>query len=325
MSMLRRDRLVNTSAPLEDGFSLYLDLVRFLAAMCVFIGHATESGSLYVGYLPFGNFKHDAVIIFFVLSGLVICATATRPGETWITYLTARASRIYSVAIPAVALSFGLQAIAAFLEPGHSQPEPSADVFLPLSALLFILQSWHPQALPWNGPYWSLCYEVWYYIIFGILLFVRNPGRRNAVAACAALIAGPAILLLFPIWLMGVWIAQRPRFSLGPKSINFIIFFGTFGAVAILDHLDIAIRTPVFFSRTYSRVLAVALFRALFDGLCGRASGNVKFHGFLRSSGTLLCRPSIGGEDHSFFCRIYVFFVFVSLPDDTFLRTILSE
>ena len=184
-----------------------------------------ESGSLYVGYLPFGNFKHDAVIIFFVLSGLVICATATRPGETWITYLTARASRIYSVAIPAVALSFGLQAIAAFLEPGHSQPEPSADVFLPLSALLFILQSWHPQALPWNGPYWSLCYEVWYYIIFGILLFVRNPGRRNAVAACAALIAGPAILLLFPIWLMGVWIVQRPRFSLGPKSINFIIFF----------------------------------------------------------------------------------------------------
>ena len=126
-----------------------------------------KSGSLYFGYLPFGNFKHDAVIIFFVLSGLVICATATRPGETWITYLTARASRIYSVAIPAVVLSFGLQAIAAFLEPGHSQPEPSADVFLPLSALLFILQSWHPQALPWNGPYWSLCYEVWYYIIFG--------------------------------------------------------------------------------------------------------------------------------------------------------------
>ena len=246
MSMLRRDRLVNTSAPLEDGFSLYLDLVRFLAAMCVFIGHATESGSLYFGYLPFGNFKHDAVIIFFVLSGLVICATATRPGETWITYLTARASRIYSVAIPAVVLSFGLQAIAAFLEPGHSQPEPSADVFLPLSALLFILQSWHPQALPWNGPYWSLCYEVWYYIIFGILLFVRNSGRRNAVAACAALIAGPAILLLFPIWLMGVWIVQGPRFSLGPKSINFIIFFGTFGAVAILDHLDIAIRTRFF-------------------------------------------------------------------------------
>jgi len=291
MSMLRRDRLVNTSAPLEDGFSLYLDLVRFLAAMCVFIGHATESGSLYVGYLPFGNFKHDAVIIFFVLSGLVICATATRPGETWITYLTARASRIYSVAIPAVVLSFGLQAIAAFLEPGHSQPEPSADVFLPLSALLFILQSWHPQALPWNGPYWSLCYEVWYYIIFGILLFVRNSGWRNAVAACAALIAGPAILLLFPIWLMGVWIVQRPRFSLGPKSINFIIFFrhvwrgrnsGPFG------HRD---QTPVFFSRTYSRVLAVALFRALFDGLCGRASGSVKFHGFLRSSEILLRRP----------------------------------
>src|SRR5689334_9651353 len=164
MLMLQRNRLVNTSAPLENGFSLYLDLVRFFAAVCVFVGHATESGALYVGYLPFGNFKHDAVIIFFVLSGLVICATATRPGETWVTYLTARASRIYSVAIPAVVLSFGLQGIAVFLEPGHLQPEPLTDITLAddlristaVSALLFLLQSWHSQVLPWNGPYWSL-------------------------------------------------------------------------------------------------------------------------------------------------------------------------
>ena len=184
--MLRHNRLVNTSAPLERFFVVSGFGKIFCADVRVY-RTCHEFGALYVGYLPFGNFKHDAVIIFFVLSGLVICATSTRPSETWITYLTARASRIYSVAIPAIVLSFGLKGIAAFLEPGYLQPDPTTDVVLSndlhistaVSALLFLLQSWHSQALPWNGPYWSLCYEVWYYVIFGILLFVRNLAWRS--------------------------------------------------------------------------------------------------------------------------------------------------
>jgi len=154
---------------------------------------------------------------------------------------------------------------------------------------------------------------------------VRNSGWRNAVAACAALIAGPAILLLFPIWLMGVWIAQKPRFSLGPKRINFIIFFGTFGAVAILDHLDIAIRLRFFlaahipgfwrlhYSERFLTDYAVGLLVAL--NFMAFYAVQKYFSVALRSAAKII----------RFFCWIYVFFVFVSLPDDTFLRATLSK
>ena len=65
-----------------------------------------------------------------------------------------------------------------------------------------------------NVPFWSLNYEAWYYVLFARAAFFR--GRRRIVAiGAAALLAGPKILLLFPVWLMGVaawrWRADLPN------------------------------------------------------------------------------------------------------------------
>ena len=106
--------------PIENGFSLYLDLVRFVAALSVFIAHSIQY-NLYDGHVPLADYGHDAVIVFFVLSGLVISTTAARPTETWKTYLIARASRIYSVAIPAIALCFAMGRDVAGLRPSAWQ------------------------------------------------------------------------------------------------------------------------------------------------------------------------------------------------------------
>ncbi len=63
---------------------------------------------------------HSAVVIFFVLSGYVISATL-RPGGTALDYGIKRAARIYSVAIPAVLLTWGLDLLARRLGlPGTS-------------------------------------------------------------------------------------------------------------------------------------------------------------------------------------------------------------
>ncbi len=82
-----------------------------------------------------------------------------------------------------------------------------------LSAL-FLGESWTLRVLPgFKVPYWSLNYEAGYYVLFAGAMFLR--GRpRIAVVIGAALLAGPRILFLLPVWLMGVaawrWRAELP-------------------------------------------------------------------------------------------------------------------
>jgi peptidoglycan/LPS O-acetylase OafA/YrhL len=74
-----------------------------------------------------------------------------------------------------------------------------------LVSLAFMNQAWNLTVSPLsNGPYWSLCYEVWYYVIFGVLFFVRPTNVAYLVALFLAALVGPRIVLLFSIWLIGV-------------------------------------------------------------------------------------------------------------------------
>ncbi len=57
---------------MNKSFSLYLDVIRFSAAMVVFLSH-TASSSLTDEFLwQFKDYSQTAVMIFFVLSGYVI-------------------------------------------------------------------------------------------------------------------------------------------------------------------------------------------------------------------------------------------------------------
>jgi len=70
----------------------------------------------------------------------------------------------------------------------------------------FLSQSGAAYGPVWNPPYWSLCYEVWYYALFGAAVYLP-PARRMLWLVLLAAIAGPRILLLLPVWLAGVWLA----------------------------------------------------------------------------------------------------------------------
>jgi peptidoglycan/LPS O-acetylase OafA/YrhL len=80
-------------------------------------------------------------------------------------------------------------------------------------------------------PFWSLNYEAWYYVLFGASMFLQGP-HRIATLGVAALLAGPKILVLLPIWLMGVaawrWRNALPQHFGGPLAVisptAFIIF-----------------------------------------------------------------------------------------------------
>ncbi len=206
---------------LDGAMSLYLDLVRLVAAMTVFIGHV--SGHRFTGGLLWqvGPYMSQAVAVFFVLSGFVI-AYATDSRETSASaYVVSRAARIYSVALPALVITFVLDAIGRSIQPDLYSPvwgyHAAGRGWQFAANLLFVNQLWFLDVPPGSDlPYWSLGYEVWYYVLFGIFIFAR---RRWMMIPTVLVFVGPKIAAMFPLWLIGVFCyhrcRQRRRIGLG--------------------------------------------------------------------------------------------------------------
>lgn len=191
--------------------SLWLDLVRGLAALAVVLGHSVRLG-VYTGPYPFSLFlERNAVIVFFVLSGLVIASSVDRGKGGLADFAWARTTRILPAAWGALIVTLGLVVLETRL--GH--PAMLADGVEGIHpgdvALYFTFLSEHlGKPLYANPPFWSLCYEVWYYALFAIATFI-NGWRRWLWLALAALVAGANALLLLPAWLIGVYLARDPR------------------------------------------------------------------------------------------------------------------
>jgi peptidoglycan/LPS O-acetylase OafA/YrhL len=215
---------------MTNSLSLYLDALRFGAAFAVFVSHyATRgfSGGLFWQVMPYGR---TAVLVFFVLSGFVIAWITETKERTLEEYALSRLARLYSVILPAFLITAVLDHIA-----GPTDDRYAGDVLGYALSLVFLGSSWTLAAHPGSClPFWSLNYEAWYYILFAAMFYLR--GRtRIIVLTIAGLLAGPKILLLFPIWLMGVW-AWRWRSAL-PAGLGTPLALGALVAFAGLETL----------------------------------------------------------------------------------------
>lgn len=192
---------------MDEATSLYLDLVRVAAAMTVFLGHAS-AGRLTGGvFWRLTDHGPEAVDVFFVLSGFVIAHVTAGRERSAAAYGLSRAARICSVALPALLLTLILDDLGRRVDPAlyahwgayhwHGRPEQF------LRGLFFLNETWFTDLAPGSDfPYWSLGYEVWFYVVFGVAVFA--PGGGKWAAALLLLALGPAIAALFPVWLMGV-------------------------------------------------------------------------------------------------------------------------
>lgn len=224
---------------LDRDLSAYLDFLRFMAALAVVLGHMDQDG-LYMSWFPLAKFSHEAVIVFFVMSGFIIYSTSIGSNRSASEYIVARLSRVYSVAFPAVLLCTSFELVVQLFP---SMVELDIPGYRPFSwwdmgsSLLFLNESWlNPAALSLNGPYWSLCYEVWYYVIFGMFVYLKGMARIFLICI-AALIAGPAILVLFPIWLLGAWLAKKKVYTESMTAFQAnIIFFGSFCFIFLVNY-----------------------------------------------------------------------------------------
>lgn len=219
--------------------SIYLDLVRFSAAMVVFLGHVAGqrlTGGLFWQFHPFMEL---AVMVFFVLSGYVIAyATFSRENSPK-AYFVSRAARIYSVAVPTVLLVLVLDSIGSAVRPSLYTADwgfHAPNLLSGLSYMLFTNQIWYSDIhFGSAGSYWSLGFEVWYYVLFAFAVFARG-WARMALLAAAALIAGPRILLFAPLWGIGVVCYFLTARSAVSERLGWALLASSLVAAAVLGH-----------------------------------------------------------------------------------------
>lgn len=223
---------------LGAAVSAHLDLIRAAAAWAVMWGHLrtlffvdfqhlTKPGWILKVIYFLTGFGHQAVMVFFVLSGFLISSTVIKShlsgAWSWPDYGINRATRLYVVLIPG--LLFGLLwdvlGNSLFAAKGI-YTHPVADLGSAIAAdnltagnffgNLFYLQTIFCSTFGSNGPLWSLANEFWYYVLFPVALGAGIAWARRSVRTailltglifCLAFFLGLEKLIGFLIWLSG--------------------------------------------------------------------------------------------------------------------------
>lgn len=228
---------------MTKGFSFYLNLLRFAAAMVVLLSHFAYERFTRGDYLIIRewNLGSDAVVVFFVISGLVIAFAAREKDRAGQAYVFARLTRLISVVLPAILLTLFLDHWGARIDPaGYDgwwwNPAPVWEVLL--RSLSFSTEWTGSGFRPGtNGPFWSLSYEAAYYLIFGIVVYLSGV-RRALLLALVLLLVGLKPLLLMPSWLLGVWLYHRGAMAFSrpaPAAFAFAASLGLYCAALALD------------------------------------------------------------------------------------------
>ena len=229
-------------AAMSGSYSLYLDVLRLLAALVVLVSHAAWQA------LPAGvrwwpdSLGHNAVVVFFVLSGYVIAYVADHKEHDLRSFWVSRLARVYSVAVPALLLTLLFDRIGMALDPafyaaGNLAAYDHFGVRL-LASLAMVNELWLVSIMPFsNSPYWSLCYEMAYYLLFSLWVFGGR--HRVLLTAVAALVIGPKILLLLPVWLLGVALYHwRAGYRL-PEVAGWLLWAGSIVGIVVFQVADI--------------------------------------------------------------------------------------
>lgn len=269
-----------TTTPLEQAGFFYMDVVRAIAASVVVLAHVhdltfvdyaelVDPGVLLKALYFISDFGHQAVMVFFALSGFWITGSVVRRADResfWTDYLIDRVSRLAVVLVPALLLGGALDIIGTSLLQSPLYAGTSGanglrvavtDRLTPHSFLanLVFLQAIAAPTFGTNGPLWSLAYEFWYYIWFpAIFLLIR--GRMSlALAALGLALVAADLAINFAAWLCGTGLFfafehVKRSGSLGSRRLGWLLisaggavlgtslFYGRlFGATAVLDIL----------------------------------------------------------------------------------------
>lgn len=183
------DAAAKSDIPTRDRLPSLTGL-RFWAALLVVLYHLTNQVGFIYPLSSMFMFGRSGVTFFFVLSGFVLAWTYLDRPTAVTVFFWRRFARIW----PLVAVTGVLSLIA------YRVVDQDISLWQALTTFLF-LQAWHPDwAAGANPAAWSLSDEVFFYLLFPVLLALASvPSRRKIlwavtvvgiVALWAAFVAG---------------------------------------------------------------------------------------------------------------------------------------
>ena len=258
----------------EDRINQFiiLDLFRGVAALLVFIGHLRSL--MFVDYDGGGlaknlfyastSFGHEAVIIFFVLSGFFITRSILfkleRDSWCWKNYISDRSFRILVVLIPAVLITFIIDSIGVFHfgnEPLYLGSIGSTVIVDPIVNNLYLINVLSNiilipteivSATGSNASLWSISFEFWAYMLFPLALFcfVSKSSKKMKLlfiflSLLILILIAEKGLVYFILWCFGASVAfiigryNTQSHSVILKVISTILFITTI-CFSILGH-----------------------------------------------------------------------------------------
>jgi peptidoglycan/LPS O-acetylase OafA/YrhL len=263
---------------MKPGTSLYLDLVRFAAALTVFIEHVREHTK--IGFAAFWAahpfwyshwdlFSQTAVAVFFVLSGYVIAHVLATRERTPVDYAAARLARLYSVVLPALLLTAVCNYLMELRYPTAFEAFQSGGItgvaLSYLGTAVFVNRFWlWPDLDVPNTPFWTLSFEAFYYLAIAILVFARGRGRILGILVLVSM-AGPSMVLLAPTWLLGylAYHVSRRR-QAGARSAIPVWLFGLIWVIGLAllplcSFIELYFRESLSFLRTPDHTIGALL------------------------------------------------------------------
>lgn len=214
-----------------------VDWLRILTALAVVCTHArvehwvrwnefakpdAHAGAM--AFLLMARLGHEAVIVFFVLSGYLVGGKLLRrcldgtfgPAD----FVRDRFTRIYTPLVPSVVLT----AACVWIAYGGLPPEFAGEAV----GNLLQLQGIVVPPLTGNAPLWSLGYEIWFYALAcglgALAMHGRTPLGPAGIALALVAIAVSTLALLrletsyLLSWLMGAFAYVTPRLRSAPLA-----------------------------------------------------------------------------------------------------------
>ncbi len=270
---------------------LVLDAIRGIAALLVFIGHlraivftnldsTTVKSIIGKAFLFITGFGHEAVVIFFVLSGFFIAKTvdADLQKGTWTfkKYFLDRAIRLWVVLLPALILGGMLDKIGLYFFANEitykggitflPDVNPATKIgFVEFFGNLFFVQTIFTQTWGSNGPLWSLANEFWYYKLYALFILAYVARKKIAtfiIAVSAILIVMfftfHNVLLYFLIWLLGVGVYYfRKKYFKKTTLLTLLAYITT---IIILTLIRLQFMPAVFNDFSLSIIIALLIY-----------------------------------------------------------------
>lgn len=214
---------------LKQNHFYWLDALRFIAAFMVLLSHTRNDFFLPWGELPseqhniisfvfyfLGRLGHEAVIVFFVLSGFLVGGRGferIQKGEFKIlNYMIDRFSRIYP---PLIITIFFYFITCIFID---------TEIWNWSVAFFNLLNLQGICCSSLVSPFWSLSYEWWFYLVLATVALIVTRKKKMAGFLLFVITTSVFIVNIMQLHYLLIWIIGAISYLTRPNKKNIWIF-----------------------------------------------------------------------------------------------------